>query len=315
MLNYTLFALLALFWGGSFVAIKNLIHDVPSFTAAFYRVFFSVIFLFIIYARSTRLHKKLINKEFWGVAAAGFFSIGLPFSLLFWGEKFISPSIAGVINGTVPFWTLIIAVSFFGGMKDVTLRKIFGLFAGFIGIAFIFGPKINLTGSEGEIWGLLSVTGMAVSYSVGINLNKNILSNNKVYTKSVNTLTQQIVAQAYLTIVMLFVDGVPEFEKLTDLTNFASVIYLSLFSTCIAFIIFYRLIEEMGPVKSSTVTFFVPMVALTLDSIIYGRVLSMYEAIGTFVILMSMLLLKQPSKNEVNTNMILNLARFFQKRA
>ena len=133
---------------------------------------FSFILSFINSDYTTYINSFFFNNFF--TLTISCIVIGLPFSLLFWGEKFISPSIAGVINGTVPFWTLIIAVSFFSGMKDITFRKILGLLAGFIGIAFIFGPKINLTGSENEIWGLISVTGMAVSYSVGINLNKTI---------------------------------------------------------------------------------------------------------------------------------------------
>ena len=66
MINGVLFSLLACFWGGSFIAIKYAISDIPAFTAAFYRVFFASIFLAIIYFRSIKLNKTLqclVNSE------------------------------------------------------------------------------------------------------------------------------------------------------------------------------------------------------------------------------------------------------------
>lgn len=292
MLNFCLFGILSLFWGGSFVAIKYLIEDVPSFTAAFYRVFFSIIFLLIIYSKKVHIPKGFWGKELVYTSLAGLCSIGVPFTLLFWGERYVSPSIAGVLNGTVPFWTLLISIIFFGGMGDVTKRKVLGLVMGFCGISFIFAPRITLSGDINEVYGLIAIVFMALFYAVGINLNKKILSHNKIITKSLNLLVQQISSVIYLAIVLLAFDGIPDFSLLAKPQNYMSVIYLSLFSTCFAFIIFYRLIDVFGPVKASTVTFFVPPIALALDSVIYNRQLNMYEAVGAVIIILSMFMLK-----------------------
>lgn len=300
MLNNLMFGTLALFWGGSFIAIKNLIHDVPSFTGAFYRVFFSLLFLLIIYATRLTWPKNVNYKELVMTAMTGLFSVGIPFSLLFWGEMFVSPSIAGVINGTVPFWTLIVGILFFSGMKDITFKKVFGLILGFAGLICIFGPKLNFSGEMSEIYGLFAIIGMAVSYSIGINLNKNLLVENKQFTGKLNLVVQQFSAMIYLALVVLVTDGVPDLKLLLVPANGLAVLYLSLFSTCIAFIIFYKLIEEVGPIKASTVTFFVPPIALLLDNLVYGTKLSILECLGALIILCSMILLKQvkPPKEE-----------------
>jgi len=295
-LNYILFGVLSLFWGGSFVAIKYLIEEVPSFTSAFYRVFFSIIFLVIIYLRKLKIRKGFWGKELFFASIAGVCSIGIPFSLLFWGERFVSPSIAGVLNGTVPFWTLIISLLFFGGLKDVTIRKCLGLLTGFFGIALIFGPKLKMTGNQNEVYGLIAIIGMAIFYSIGINLNKKILSHNKIIIKHINTIVQQVASLIYLGVIVLLTEGLPNLSLLASPQNYLSVIYLSLFSTCIAFIIFYHLILEFGPVKASTVTFFVPPIALSLDAVIYGRQLSLYEALGAAIIILSMFMLKEVQK-------------------
>lgn len=274
------------------MAIKYLIHDVPAFSAAFYRVFFAIIFLVIIYIRKLSLPKGWFGKELFYSISAGLCSIGIPFSLLFWGEKYVSPSMAGVLNGTVPFWTLIISILFFGGLKEITLTKIFGLVTGFAGIAFIFGPKLSLSGNPMEIYGLLAIVFMSIFYAVGINFNKRILSKNKIIVKSLNTIVQQVGSVIYLAFVMLVFDGVPDLLLLTKPVNYLSVLYLSLFSTSLAFIIFYRLIDYFGAVKASTVTFFVPPIALCLDGLLFGRQLTFYEGVGATIIIASMFMLR-----------------------
>jgi len=292
VINYLLFITLSVFWGGSFVAIKYLIEDVPAFNAAFYRVFFAIIFLGIVYIRKLKLPKGWFGPELFYSSVAGLCSIGVPFSLLFWGEKFVSPSMAGVLNGTVPLWTLIISILFFDGRSEVTTRKVVGLFMGFTGIGLIFGPKLSITGNLNEIYGLVAIVVMAIFYGVGLNINRRVVTTNKLIVGPVNTVLQQIVSAIYLFGVMIIFDGVPDLTLLTKQTNYLSVIYLAFFSTGMAFIIFYRLIEVFGAVKASTVTFFVPPIALCLDAILFGRSLSLFEGLGASVVFFSMYMLR-----------------------
>ncbi len=293
MINSLLFSLLACFWGGSFIAIKYAISDIPAFTAAFYRVFFASIFLAIIFFRSIKLNKFLWEKELIYVALAGLCSIGIPFSLLFWGEQFIAPSIAGILNGTVPFWTLIIGFVFLQDPKTISPFKITGLFLGLIGMCFIFGPKIKMQGNIEELYGLLSLVSMAVTYGIGTNLNRKILTKNQNIKGPTSLFIQHIVAAIYLGCISIFVDGPFDLELLIISKNAWSIFYLSFFSTSLAFIIFFRLIRELGSVTASSVTFFVPAVALILDIAINGHLLTLFEGIGTIIIFTSMYFLKE----------------------
>ena len=292
MLNHFLFTLLAIFWGGSFIAIKFLIEDISPFTGAFYRVFFALIFLSLFYIRKLRFKwEKGIMKEIGLSLFTGIVSIGLPFSLLFWGENYIAPSIAGLLNGTVPFWTTLIAIFIFKHEQKLTKIKTLGLFLGFLGISFIFGPKIKMQGQIHEIYGLIAITIMAISYAIGINLNRKYLMYNKLITTEQNLILQHLSSSVYLGILIYFVDWPLQFDLLLKPTNFLSIIYLSLFSTCIAFIIFFKLIKEVGPIKASSVTFFVPAIAVILDIVINDGYLSKYEAVGAAIIFVSMRLL------------------------
>lgn len=292
MINGVLFSLLACFWGGSFVAIKYVISDIPAFTAAFYRVFFASIFLAIIYCRSIKLNKMILGKELIYVMVAGLCSIGIPFSLLFWGEQYIAPSIAGILNGTVPFWTLIIGLIFLKDPKSVSTFKVIGLFLGFIGMSFIFGPKVKMQGKIEELYGLIAIVSMSIMYGIGTNLNRKILMRNQNIQGPTSLFIQHIVAAIYLGIISLFIDGPFQWNLLLIPKNALSVFYLSFISTSLAFIIFFRLIRELGSVMASSVTFFVPAVALILDIVINNHQLTLYEGIGTLIIFLSMYFLK-----------------------
>lgn len=292
MINIILFTTLAIFWGGSFVAIKEVLTALPSFTGAFYRILFSFIFLIIIYSRKIKFPQGFWGKELIQISICGLFSIAIPFSLLFLGEMHISPSMAGVLNGTVPFWTLIIGIIFFNTGSKTTKSQIMGLVVGFIGIIFIFAPKLAFRGDTNEIWGLFLVTVMAGSYSIGINLNKKIMGQTTIIPRHLNLIVQQFVSVIFLAVIVFAVDGTPDISLLNSHSVLGSILYLAFFSTCIAYIIFYKLIHEIGAVKASTVTFFVPPIALALDAVIYGRELTSFELIGAGIILLSMVLLR-----------------------
>jgi drug/metabolite transporter (DMT)-like permease len=293
MINTFLFFTLATFWGGSFIAIKYIITDIPAFTAAFYRVFFATIFLILIYIRSFRIDSSLWSRELLFVSTAGLCSIGVPFSLLFWGEQYISASIAGILNGTVPFWTLLRGLVFLSDSKKLTRRKTMGLIMGFLGIFFIFGPKVRIQGNIDEIYGLLAITLMAMFYGIGTNLNRRIITKNKKITDSKNIIIQHLIASIYLGILSLSIDGPFNLDLLLKPSNMIALFYLSFISTTLAFIIFFKLIKEIGSVEASSVTFFVPAIALILDILINSHVLDITEAIGTLIIFLSMILLKE----------------------
>ncbi|MCB9059920.1 MAG: DMT family transporter [Halobacteriovoraceae bacterium] len=309
MINYILFVLISIFWGGSFIAINELIGTVPPITSAFYRVLFSILFIILIYGKEIRFSCSKFKIELARSSMAGLFSIGFPFCLLFWGEQFIGPSIAGIMNGTVPFWTLIISMFFFEGKQNITIVKILGLLFGLIGMLFIFYPKINIAGNLNELKGLIALTGMAFFYAFGINYNRRVLCKNKKIIKGLNTFSQQLSSLIFIGIILLFTEGFPNLKLLTQQKVILSILYLSFFSTTLAFIIFYRLIRVFGSLKTSSVTFFIPVVAMILDYLINARILNTYEITGAIIILLSMFLIN----SNFSTQNLNNLFLIFKK--
>ena len=111
-------------------------------------------------------------------------------------------------------------------------------------------------------------------------------------TSEQNLIIQHLISALYLGILVVFVDKGIDFSLLLKPVNGLSVLYLSLFSTCIAFIIFFKLIQEIGPIKASSVTFFVPAIAVILDIVVNDGYLTRSEGIGAAIIFISMRLLR-----------------------
>ncbi len=86
--NILLFFLNALFWAGSFSSIKKVLEHAPALWGATWRIGFAVLawgIIFICKKKSPKLSPQVIGK-LW---IAGGLGQGLPFALLFWGERFI----------------------------------------------------------------------------------------------------------------------------------------------------------------------------------------------------------------------------------
>ena len=288
--DYLLFCLLATFWGGSFVAVKFVVRDFPPVFGAALRVATALLTLSAIFKYERHSLRAPFNLR-WRMWVAGLFAQGLPFSLLFWGERLISPGLAGIINGTVPIWTFLLGL-FPAGMESLSARKFFGLFLGLAGVAVIFRPLIFFGGTRGELLGTLAVFLMAVSYAVGSLMSRALLSGRARADFRANLFHQHCGSLVFLVVVSTAAESWPEprlmFESKAAL---AAIVYLGLFSTALAWFIYYHLIREWGAVRATTVTYVAPVIALFWDFVFFDNVPRLSESFGVLAILSGVILL------------------------
>jgi drug/metabolite transporter (DMT)-like permease len=292
-IDYLLFALLAAFWGGSFVAIKFAVLVFPSTFSAMLRVGIALAVLAVLFSiQKRKLHVPLATRrKMW---LAGLFAQGLPFALLFWGEKRISPGLAGIINGTVPIWAFILGLLARNG-ETVTKRKTVGLLLGFIGIAVICSPLLSFGGTRGEIAGTAAVFLMAICYGVGTLLTRSLLSGAKVDFRA-NAFHQNCASLAFLAVVSYFAEPWPTPQVIfASPVAVVSILYLGVFSTAVAFLIYFHLIREWGAVRASAVTYVAPIIAVFWDYVFFKNVPDRFEVVGVLAVLSGVVLLHTPA--------------------
>lgn len=286
-MNLIFFFILATFWGGSFIAIQSIVSTIPPFLGAFFRVFFALLMLLMLFSA---LGKPVTVPKDKRLQAwiGGLFSIALPFSFLFWGEKSIAPALAAILNGTVPIITFLMALVFAKEDERVSLEKCVGVLFGLIGVLIIFEPKLVGSGHQHELWGALSVMMMAVCYAIGGLLNRRLMRQDGVSIYG-NLVQQHFSSSLFLLILSALFETMPHLQSLLHAKVVYAVFYLALFSNAIAFLIYFHLIKTWGPVRATMVTYIAPMMTLLFDWQFNHHVLKPYELFGALLILIGVL--------------------------
>lgn len=292
--QWALFFFLAAFWGTSYLAIKQVIHDWPPFFSAGIRISVSLLFMTLL---SVVLRKsvKVPRERLAGIWLAGLFSQGIPFAFLFWGQNWISGGLAGILNGTVPLWTFILGLVYAGGIEKFTWRKFIGILVGFLGLAVIFAPLLNGGDStRSQLWGSLALIAMAASYGISNLLTKQILSIYKV--DFWGNLYQQTLAGAVflMAISLLFDSSWPTLDVFLHTRPLAATLYLGVVSSTLGWIIYFYLVREWGAVRASTVTYVVPVTAMFWDYVFVHSVPRGTELWGIAFILLGIILVQMP---------------------
>lgn len=294
-MNYILFALLASFWGGSYIVIKLVVGAgaMPPFFSGALRVGLAIIFLGIIFKFA---NKKIsipanMRRKVWTI---GLFSIGFPFAALFVGERFVTPGITGILGCSIPLWALLLNLPFQKEPAGLPKQKIFGLIIGMLGVFIVFWPSVHFHNGMQQFFGSLAIVAMAMSYATGAILNQRLLANRdaKPIDFYANVFHQNISGFVFLTLLSLF-EKWPSFSVLIhSYSLIASFIYLSLFSTAIAWMIYYYLIQEEGVVKAASVAYLVPVATLLWDYIFFHNQPHLFEIYGVVTILAGVMLIQ-----------------------
>ncbi|MGC1854201.1 MAG: DMT family transporter [Candidatus Aquirickettsiella sp.] len=294
-INYLWFFLLAAFWSGSFVAIKAVVLHVPPFFGAMLRVGLALIFLSLIFC----FLKKSVAVPFnlrWRIWIIGLFAQGFPFFFLFYGEQHISAGLTGILNGTVPIWTLVFSL-ISPKTRNFSFLKCIGLFTGLLGICIIFWPLLNFNSAHSALLGTISVLLMAISYSIGNLLNQHMLSGQTKLDFYANIYQQHWASLIFLMLTSLLFEHWPSSSLLlhTPIIWVASI-YMGLFSTAIAWIIYYYLIREWDAVRASAVMYVVPIMAILWDFVFFHNRPQWTEGLGVIAILLGVILIQWPKK-------------------
>jgi len=297
-LNYMLYGLLALMWSGSFINIKVVVDVMPPIFCAMMRVLISIIGLAVVF---TVTRKPFLGRShgMWRVWIAGLASQAIPFALLFYGERFVAPALAGIINSTVSLWALLIGTVAFRDVSQWTPIKLCGLMLGFVGIVIIFYPSIH--NGESDIIGVSAIMLMAISYAVGGLINQHVIFPKMKISFEANLFHQHISSVLTLAMASLMLETWPPMSSVFDSNVIFSFLYLGLVATTCAWMIFFYLIREWGAVRTSSVMYIVPLLAIVWDLLFLHITPSGSELIGAAAILVGVVLIQWTRKQKLNT--------------
>ncbi|KJS82116.1 MAG: membrane protein [Peptococcaceae bacterium BICA1-8] len=278
-----LFALfiLAVIWGASFLFIRIVSPVLGPFLTVELRV---VIAFFALYFYSLSIKKAPVLREYWKqYLIIGALNAAIPFTLIAAAALNLNASITSILNSLTPLFAVLVA---WGWLKEkLTIKKCIGILLGSIGVIILVGwSPLPLTKTV-ILSALLSVSA-TISYAFAGTYAKKVFAGFSPLSVSIG---QQLGAALVLLPFSLFF--LP--QKPVTSVVVLSMIGLSIFCTAIAYLLYYYLLANVGPTKTLSVTFLVPIFGTLWGVIFLKETITQGMLVGFAVILLSILLISE----------------------
>lgn len=281
--EWVLLVTLSVLWGGSFFFIGVVVEVLPPLTIVTLRVLLAAIALWgIVYCSGLKIPTNL---HLWlAFLGMGILNNVIPFVLIVWGQAHIASGLASILNATTPLFT-VVAAHFFTQDERMTPNKILGVVLGVIGVAIMIGQR-GITEAGSSLLGQLAVLGGAVSYSFAGIYGRRF---KQFEIQPIVTATGQVTASSLLLLpVALFFDK-PFNLPMPGLEIWGAVVSLALFSTALAYILYFRILSTAGATNVVLVTLIIPVSAILLGTLILGERLELKHMVGMGMISIGLL--------------------------
>lgn len=277
--NLLRFGALALIWGASFLLIKVALEGISPPQLVLGRLGFGCLVLgAVVVSRRKRLPRA---PEMWKhLAFLAVIANVIPFFLFAWAESGrVTSGLAGVLNGTTPLLTLLIAIVALPDERATPTRMV-GLGLGFGGVILIVGPWRQGT-FAGEALGLLACLGAALCYGIAFNYTRRLVSG-RGHAAVVLACGQLMVATA-IQLVVVALAGRQAVHL--DWKIVGAVVGLGALGTGVAYLLYYSLIEDVGATTASMVTYLIPVVAVILGVVVLKEPVTWNLFVGAAVVI------------------------------
>jgi drug/metabolite transporter (DMT)-like permease len=279
--GWLMFASMCVIWGIPYLLIKVAVRDLTPATLVFFRTALSALLLLPI-----ALHRGQVRPltRFWvPLLAFTLVEIAIPWILLASAETRVSSSLTGLLIAAVPLVAALIMRTT-GQRERLEGRRAAGLLLGMVGVAALVGLDVH--GSNP--FALVAIAGVVIGYAIG----PIILTR---YMRDLPGLGVIAVSLAASAVVYAPVAAVQWPSSMPSAKVIASVVVLSVVCTAVAFLIFFELIAEVGPVRASVFTYVNPAVAAILGVALLGESFTTGMGVGFVLVLAGSILATRPA--------------------
>ncbi|MBK8024423.1 MAG: EamA family transporter [Chloroflexi bacterium] len=272
MAKWAAFWAVGLIWGSSFLLISVAVKELTPFQVVFIRTGIAALGLNVVLAfRGMHLPFKL--RDLLPLIVIGIGNTSLPFALISWGEKSIPSSLAGVLQSTAVFFTMIVA-HFAMNDERISLQKIAGITLGFVGVSILATRSVAEEGQiTPEFVGALAVVGASLCYAIfTVYSRQQIKDRFPPIMVSAGAMTFAALSSGIAIVVSPLLGG-PVATDLATLSRDAlgAILLLGGLNTFVAYLMYYWMVRELGAARSSMVTYITPVVSVVLGALILSE--------------------------------------------
>ena len=273
--DWSLLILLSILWGGAYFFAGVAVKEVPPLTVVLARVLIAAIALLPLFWYLGHSLPKTIS------AWMPFFGMGLlnnviPFGLIFASQTQITVGLSSIINAMTPLFTVIVMASF--REERLTVNRIIGVLLGVLGVAVLRGFDGNVDATQ--TIGILLCLGACLSYGFAALWGRKYL----VGVAPMKSATCQLLCSSLIMVIVVLLVDKPWELNVPSQGTIWSLIALAIFGTALAYIVFFKILDQAGASNVMLVTLLIPITALLLGNIFLGESIQAKEIIGALII-------------------------------
>jgi drug/metabolite transporter (DMT)-like permease len=258
-------------WGIPYLLIRVAVRDLDPAVLVLGRTAIGALLLVPLAAARGEIRPVLARWKPLLIFAA--LEIAIPWVLLSSAERRLSSSFTGLMIAVVPLVGAVVTRERLGKWS------VGGLFLGLVGVAALLGLDIGAL----SVFGVVEIAGVVLGYAIG----PIILSRHLRGLPSLGVIAVSLAATAiaYIPIAAFVLPS-----SMPPAKVIASVAALAVICTALAFVVFFALIEEVGPVRATVITYVNPAVAAALGVSILGERFTAGMGVGFVLILVGSVL-------------------------
>jgi len=269
--GWLLFLALSVIWGIPYLLIKVAVHDLTPATLVFLRTALGAALLLPVVIR--RGDVRVLLRRWRPIALFTVVEMAIPWLLLSHAERRVTSSLAGLFMASVPLVGAILA-RVTGRHEPLGAKRLVGLMVGLAGVIALLGLDLG----RGEAVAIVELAIVALGYAVGPMVISRSLADLAVLDVVAASLALCAVGYAPVGLAQL-----P--ATMPGLDVIGAVIVLGVACTAVAFLLFFRLIAEVGPVRATVITYVNPAVAVAAGVALLGEPFTAGTGVGFVLIL------------------------------
>jgi drug/metabolite transporter (DMT)-like permease len=281
-LPYVALAAIALIWGGSFLFIKVAVQDMSPMVLVLIRSASGSLALAVLMIALRRGLFPNLRRRVLPFAVMAITASVIPWVAIAWGEERISSGLASILNATTPLWAAILVYWVIPTERPSRINYA-GVLLGLAGVVILVLPDIISGGIRGDLVGAAAVLLASMSYAVSALYQRRKLRGVNVFEANLGQLA--------FTALFLLPVAVPSLPAAHfEVKSIAAVLALGIGGSGIAGVLYYYVLNSLGPVRGSGVTLLVPVTAVFWGATLLGEVVTVPIIAGMIVILAGIVL-------------------------
>jgi drug/metabolite transporter (DMT)-like permease len=284
--GWLLFLAMGVIWGVPYLFIKIAVEHVPPASLVFLRTGLGALLLVPIAAARGEL--RPLVKAWRPLLAYTAAEVAVPWLFLNHAEQRLSSSLTGLLLAAIPLVSAVLA--WVTRTDRLDWRRVLGLAVGIGGVAALVGLDLG----QGDLVALLQMAVVAVGYALGPFLLARYLTD--LPALGVVAASLLLTAIVYAGPAAVQLPRLPPLSSADLVSVVVSIVVLAVVCTAVAFLTFFKLIDEVGPTRATVITYLNPAVAVSLGVIFLGEPFTVGIVVGFVLVLLGSALATRRSR-------------------